>query len=301
MILTDCLHPGDVIGICSPSHVATAESYAPMIATLEAMGYRVRLADNLYHAAWGYASSAEDRAADFNQLVRDPEVKLIAFGGGEGAVDVLPLIDFEAARANPKRYLSYSDGTDLLNTIWSKCGVVTFYGQCPHHSLDFAPDGQDYNCRQFRRMLEAPLPDAHVSAKPWHPLVSGVCEGTLCGGYLDNFVFLNCAGYVTPPKDEPILLFIEDHKMFFGIEHESALLSRLEQSPIMRQVTGLLFGHYGYPTDEQLLERLTRLGQKWHIPVAYCDDFGHGDSHAILPIGVKARMDVDHQSLTYLK
>lgn len=300
MFIAQHLQPGDMIGICSPSHVAKPESYAPMIAALEGMGYRVRLADRLYKAEWGYASSAEDRAADLNQLIRDPEVRLIAFGGGECAIDLLPLIDYEAAKANPKRYMSYSDGTDILNTIWQKTGLVTFYGQRPHHVLDYAPDGQDYNCLQFRRMMEAALPGSHVSAAPWHPVTGGACEGTLCGGYLDNFVFLNNAAYVSPSKDEPIVLFIEDHEKFFGIEHESALLTRLEQSPIMPQVTGLLFGHYGYPTNEQLLQRLERLGQKWHIPVAYCDDFGHGDRHAILPIGVRARLDTDRQTLEYL-
>lgn len=296
MILADHLHPGDTIGICSPSHVATPDGYAPMIAALTARGYRVKLANNLYNSSWGYASSPEDRAADINQLVRDPEVKLIAFGGGEGAVDVLPLVDWEAVRAAPKRWMSYSDGTDLLNTVWSRTGCVTFYGQCPHHLAD----ASDYNADQFSRMMEEALPETHRRSSPWHPLTGGACEGTLCGGYLDNFVFLNCAGWVTPPKDMPLVLLIEDHRMFFGIEHESALLTRLEQSPLMRQVTGLLFGHYGDPTDMQLLERLTVLGQRWHIPVAYCDDFGHGDNHAILPIGVRARLDVDAQTLTYL-
>lgn len=295
-MIPEYLHPGDVIGICSPSHVATPDGYAPMIDALESMGYRVRLADYLYADDWGYASSPEDRAADVNQLIRDPEVKLIAFGGGEGAVDVLPLIDWEAAKANPKRWMSYSDGTDLLNTVWSKTGLATFYGMCPHHLAEASA----YNLVQFRQMMEAPLPAAHEAARPWHTLVGGACEGTLCGGYLDNFVFLNCAGWVTPPKDEPIVLFIEDHKMFFQIEHESALLGRLEQSPIMPQVVGLLFGHYGDPTDTQLLERLTRLGHKWNIPVAYCDDFGHGENHALLPIGVRARLDTDAQTLTYL-
>lgn len=295
-MLTDYLKPGDMIGICSPSHVADPDSYAPMLETLRRRGFQVRLSKNLFRSGWVYASTPEDRAADINQLICDPEVKLIAFGGGEGAVETLPLIDWEAAKANPKRWLSYSDGTDLLNTVWSKTGIVTFYGQCPHHLLE----NTVYNDKQFRRMMLSPLPDSHFKARDWHPLVSGVCEGTLAGGYLDNFIYLNMAGYINPPKDLPILLFIEDHRMFFDVDHESALLSRLEHCPIMKQVTGLLFGHYSDPVNDQLLKRLTILGQRLSIPVAYCDDFGHGDHHAILPIGIRARMDTDAQTLTYL-
>lgn len=289
------LHPGDMIGICAPCHVAKPDFYAQVQAAIEAHDYRVRLANNLFQDGWGYASTPEARAADLNQLINDDEVKLICFGGGEGAVDILPFVDWTAAKTHPKRWMSYSDGTDLLNTLWSKTGITAFYGQTS--SSFIAPS--DYNLEQFRRMMEAPLPKAHLAAAPWHTVVEGCCEGVLMGGYLDNFVFLNCAGWATPPADLPVILFVEDHQRFFGIEHESALLARLEQSPVMKQVTGLLFGHYGYPTNEQLLQRLRILGERHHIPVAYCDDFGHGDHCAILPIGVSATLDATHQHLLY--
>ena len=50
----------------------------------------------------------------------------------------------------------------------------------------------------------------------------------------------------------------------------------------------------------ELLARLTRLGEKYGIPVAYCDDFGHGENHAVLPIGRAARLDTQAQTLRYL-
>ena len=67
----------------------------------------------------------------------------------------------------------------------------------------------------------------------------------------------------------------------------------------MEHVTGLLFGHYSDPVNEQLLERLRRVGERWGIPVAYCDDFGHGVNHAILPIGVTATLDTEKHMLSY--
>ena len=121
-MLPEFLCRGDVIGVASPSHIATPEGYASVFEAIERMGFQVRAADNLYSAEWGYAASAEARAADINQLIHDPAVKMIFFGGGEGADDLLPLIDYEAARSNPKLWLSYSDGTSILNTIHSKTG-----------------------------------------------------------------------------------------------------------------------------------------------------------------------------------
>ncbi len=101
------------------------------------------------------------------------------------------------------------------------------------------------------------------------------------------------------PADREYVLFLEDNERFFAIEHESALLARLEQSPIMARVRGLLFGHYSAPINEALIGRLRLLGERRGIPVAYCDDFGHGERHAILPIGAAATLDATRQTLTY--
>ena len=113
-------------------------------------------------------------------------------------------------------------------------------------------------------------------------------------------MFLAHSGWIQPEPGKEYVLFIEEHERFFGIEHVSDELGRLEQSPIMKQATGLLFGHYSSPVCEPLLERLTRLGQRHGIPVAYCDDFGHGENSAIFPIGAQAVLDTEKQTLTYL-
>jgi len=220
---------------------------------------------------------------------------MIFFGGGEGADDVLPLLDYEAAARHPKLWLSYSDGTSILNTVFSRTGLVTYYGQ----SVGMLAGMSGYDRMNF---------DAHImncggsfihSAFPWRTVIPGVCEGRLTGGYLDNFIHLVGSGWVRPEPGEKYLLFIEDNECFFRIEHESVLLTRLEQSAIMPQVSGLLFGHYSMPANEQLMDRLYRLGERWGIPVAYSDDFGHGFNHAILPIGVHALLDTEKHVLDY--
>ncbi|MBD5488573.1 MAG: hypothetical protein HDR13_07230 [Lachnospiraceae bacterium] len=39
--------------------------------------------------------------------------------------------------------------------------------------------------------------------------------------------------------------------------------------------------------------------KKYSIPVAYCDDFGHGSNHAIFPIGRKAVLDIKNKALFF--
>ena len=294
-MLPERLRLGDVIGVASPSHIATPEGYASVFRAIEEMGFRVKAADNLFSSDWGYAASAEARAADLNQLIRDPDVKMIFFGGGEGADDVLPLIDYEAAKENPKLWLSYSDGTSILNTIHSRTGLTTYYGQ----SVGMLSGKSEYNRANFGAHIMNCAGEFIHSELPWRTITPGIAEGTLVGGYLDNFIHLLGCGWVNPESGKKYLLFIEDNERFFGIEHESVLLTRLEQSRIMPQVSGLLFGHYSMPVNEYLMERLRRLGEKWSIPVAYCDDFGHGFNNAILPIGVQARLNTENHSLHY--
>ena len=130
-MIAPCLKPGGTIGICSPSHIARREDYQSILEAIRAMGFRVVEADNLYRATYGYLAAPEERAADFNQLIRDPKVELVLFGGGEGGNELLPYVDFEAIRQNPKRICSYSDGTTLLETIWAMTGLETYYGLAP--------------------------------------------------------------------------------------------------------------------------------------------------------------------------
>ena len=72
--------------------------------------------------------SPQERAADLNALIADNDMQLILFGGGESAVEVLPLIDYDSICRHPKLFSSYSDGTSILNAIHAQTGLVTYYG-----------------------------------------------------------------------------------------------------------------------------------------------------------------------------
>ena len=291
-----CLPPGGLIGICSPSHVAERQRYQRIEAGIRSLGFQVKEAHNLYRDTYGYSATPEERAADFHQLVLDDAVGLIFFGGGEGSNELLPLLDFDAIRRHPKRIASFSDGTTLLCAIWANTGLETYYGPAPgcFEALN------DYDREQFLRRLVRDDPPCHLAAGPWRTLVSGQAEGTLVGGYTRNFALLLGSGYFPCSLEEKHILFLEDHEQFGGVDYVSAMISHMEQSGFFRTVTGVLFGHYALTPPPELLARLTRLGEKHRIPVAYCDDFGHGEYHAILPLGRRARLDTQAQTLSYL-
>lgn len=284
-----------VIGICSPSHIPQKEDYAVIFEAIRRKGYCVREADNLYKDTYGYLASPEERAADFNQLVADPEVELILFGGGEGANELLPYIDFENIRQHPKRICSYSDGTTVLNAIWANTGLETYYGQ----GIGAFRDLRCYDYEHFLHHLVLDDMAVHEANSVWRVMNPGRAEGILLGGYVRNFAMQLSSRYFPVDLTKKYVLFIEDHKMFGGIDYVSAMLSHIEQSDFMHSVTGLIFGHYDTELHPELLSRLKRFGERYAIPVVYCDDFGHGVNHAILPVGRRAELDTEHCTLRY--
>lgn len=294
-MIAPALKPGDTIAIVSPSHIATPEGYAPILAGIEALGFRVKLAPNLFHGSYGYASTEADRIADFNAMVNDPKVRMIFFGGGEGSIDLLSSIDYAAIARDPKIFLSYSDGTSILNAIYANTGVCPYYGMAPRH----VKDPTDYAREMFFSHLVRRDATELVHASNWYTLRGGVGEGTLIGGYNWNFALLQGSPQYPLPLDRDYLLFIEDHEKFGSVRLVSMFLSHMQQSRLWPCVRGLVFGHYAEARNDALLGMLARIGERHNIPVVYCDDFGHGEHHAILPIGRKAVLDADAQRLIY--
>jgi len=98
------LSEGDTIGIISPaSNKFESEPYEIAVETFQAMGLKVKLGNHV-NAHYGHlAGTDEDRAADLNNMFKDPEVNaIIALRGGSGAARILDKIDYESILKNPK-------------------------------------------------------------------------------------------------------------------------------------------------------------------------------------------------------
>ena len=46
---------------------------------------------------------------------------------------------------------------------------------------------------------------------------------------------------------------------------------------------------------------LTRIAEKYKIPVVKCDDFGHGVNNAILPNGIKSVLNTNSKSIRFFE
>lgn len=134
MIIPKFVKKESVIGVVAPSDGADNElkvkRFKNSCSKLERLGYKIKLSDNVFNSFMGRSTNEEQRAKEFNEMVNDKKVDLImCASGGEFLLEILPYIDFELLKNNPKFVCGFSDPTGLLYPITTKCDIATIYGK----------------------------------------------------------------------------------------------------------------------------------------------------------------------------
>ncbi len=120
--------PGDKVAVLSPSFAAPGVAPAVHEQAMRRLTEITQLIPVEYPTTRRVGASAQDRAADLNAAFADPEIRaVLATIGGEDQITVVPYLDPELVRADPKPFLGYSDNTNLLSWLWTH-GVAGFYG-----------------------------------------------------------------------------------------------------------------------------------------------------------------------------
>ncbi|MFD2033942.1 LD-carboxypeptidase [Belliella marina] len=310
LLLPKPIKKGDTVGLISPS-AATAERIQFMFAqeALEALGFKVKLGENLKNRRGHLAGTDEERAKDLNGMFADPEVKaIICIRGGSGAARILPMIDYEMIKQNPKPLLGYSDITALHLAIHSKTGLITFHG----------PNGtgswNNFNVQQFENVFfkqEKVIfqnevvkgDDLVVKANRTIPMTPGKVEGRILGGNLTVLTALSGTPYLPDFKDS--ILFLEDiSEDPYKIDR---MFSTLKLNGTLDQIKGFVFGQctdctpsggYGSLTlDDVLDDYILPLG----IPAYKGAMIGHIPKQFIVPVGAKVSLDADQGTISLLE
>lgn len=132
MIYPKSLGKGDKIGVTATSAGFTEETDLIRLKSgidhFEELGYPVIVTDNVNKCNKGRSSDGPTRAKELMELVTNPEVRaVIAASGGEYLVEMLPYLDYELIKANPKWMQGYSDTTGLLFTVTTNLDIATLY------------------------------------------------------------------------------------------------------------------------------------------------------------------------------
>ena len=103
------LQKGDTIGVVAPSNPIIGENKEEVERArkiLEADGFRIQYAKNLFSNTNGYSSSAKEKAEDINEMFQDPEIKMIwCAKGGENSNSVFDYLDYEMIQKIRKSFV----------------------------------------------------------------------------------------------------------------------------------------------------------------------------------------------------
>jgi muramoyltetrapeptide carboxypeptidase len=308
-----------VVSPCSPvvfwweHRAAQARSY------LETLGLRVRMMPHTGQSMAGKRVAAQSRADDLHAAFSDPDVAVVlAAIGGDHAVELLPHLDYQLIRANPKLFQGYSDLTVLQWALLKHAGLMSFYGPALLPELGEYPAVLPSTDRWLRAAWFGSAPLRFAPAKTWTDefldwdqrqdrtrprelwpsegwvtIRDGVAEGQLVAGCLET-ICRHLKGSPAWLDLQGALLVLETSEEVPPPQQVDAYLAELADAAVFEQITGLVVARpYGYKPDQTLRLWSTVAGrtEAWGIPVLGNVECGHADPMLTLPLGVRARVD----------
>ena len=222
----------------SPASAAKAELIDRGCERLRAFGYEpVVMPHAKSRGPLYYAGTAAERVSDLHEAFAEASIEgVICTRGGWGSAELLPLLDRDLIRANPKLFVGYSDHTSLHTWLWNECGLATVYG--PMVAADWSKDdGVDE--ATWLAAVEGHGTWSVGAADGLRVLREGRAEGRLLGGCLAMLE----AGLGTPwamRVQEPCVLFVED----IGVKpfQWDRMLQHLRFAGVLEQVQGIVLG-----------------------------------------------------------
>ncbi|MEW6032631.1 MAG: LD-carboxypeptidase [Bacillota bacterium] len=296
------LKPGDLVAVVAPAgRVRNEKALAGGVRVLEHLGFRVVLGRHLTEHRGYLAGPDEARADDLNRALADPEVRgIVAARGGYGASRILPLVDYAAARNDPKVFVGYSDLTALHLAFARETGLVTFHGpvveSLGERLTRFTLDSFVRAVTSTDPLDVLPVPDDYP---PPRVVSAGRAVGPLAGGNLSLVAGLLGTPYELDARGR--VLILEDvREQPYRIDR---MLTQLVLSGALGQAAGVALGEmvacepaaegdedgapWSLTVDEVIADHLAGLGR----PVLSGLPCGHGRDKWTLPLGVAATLD----------
>ncbi len=271
------------------------------------------------------AGRKEARLLDLHSMFEDPTVSLVMTSlGGYNSNELLPDVDYDLIRQNPKGLIGYSDITALHLAIYSKTGLGCFYG--PHLMSQFGeyPDILPYTLKSFETVVCHAQPPGLVSpsdvwteerlefdseddrprrmqqANGWRMLKPGEARGRLVGGEITTLVIQTGTEYM--PSLDSAIFFWDDYGS--SLAWVDRFLANLRTKGVYERIAGMLVGRNrtagfeptstGYGLDDVILEST----RGYDFPVMVNMDFGHTDPIMTIPFGIRATMRSQGQYLS---
>ncbi|QUG40407.1 LD-carboxypeptidase [Psychrobacillus sp. INOP01] len=323
------LKKGDKIGIFTPSSPATVTAYQRFQrakAFIEQKGFVIVEGELTGQSDVYRSGTPKARAEELNKLLRNPDIKMIMSTiGGTNSNSLLPYIDYEAFKDNPKIIVGYSDATAVLLALYAKTSITTYYGPALIPSFgEFEPLVNDtyryfeqYFMEENKLPYEVPMPsfwsdepvnwlekttDKNLYRNEWITGHSGVAEGRLIGGNVNAMYGFIGSPYFPTIEHGDILLIEDCMKNASVVEKNFAML---KLHGVFEKVAGIILGKHELYDDlgtgklplDLLIEQLDRL----NIPILADFDTCHTHPMHPLAIGKKVKLDADAKKVVSIE
>lgn len=300
-MLANKLKIGDTIGVIAPDKALKSKDIKLLEnATnyFESLGLKVKYGKYLFSEDNYCAGTPEERAKDLNDMFRDKEVKAIfTVKGGDMVNGILPYIDFENIKNNPKIFLGMSDITVLLCAINKMTGLITF------HCQDYVWFGKDEVTDYDKNEIIDKLFNGNKTILPYEErqfidFKNKEIKGKIYGTNVRCLLKLLGTQYM--PNLENAVLFLEG--LHSDIIQWNAMLEQYNQMNAFNKA--VVFGYiYQLQHIEEnkysIVEELRKINS--NVPIVKTNDFGHIHGNSIIPIGADVTINANEKSIIVSK
>ncbi len=301
------LKPGSRVGLIAPASPFPPERLAKAVRNLQDLELEVELGRNVMDEYGYLAGTDEARLDDLHEMFLRSDIDAVwCIRGGYGTSRLLPKIDYDLIRSNPKVFIGYSDITALHLALSHKAGLITFHG--PVGSSTWTAYSRYYLQKQLFEGHEMLLSAAEVEHEidqtvSRFTIRSGQAEGRLIGGNLTLLASLAGTEYL-PSFVDKIVCIEEVGEEPYRIDR---MLTQLLPATDLERAGAIVLGQFTdcEPENEErsltMRETLELCLGDLECPISYGWNFGHIYDQFTLPIGLKARMNTEKSSIQLLE
>jgi muramoyltetrapeptide carboxypeptidase len=278
MITPPYLQKGDTIAIVATARKNIEDNLQPAISWLKNWGLEVVIGNTIGLDKNQLAGTDEQRAADFQTQLDNPNIKAIwCVRGGYGTVRMIDLLDFTKFKQNPKWIVGFSDVT-VLHSHLNTMGFQSIHGIMPVSTKASEEAKESLRKALFGEHLEYTVPCENMNRL-------GTAKGELVGGNLSILYSLFGSPSAIDCSDK--ILFIEDLDEY--LYHIDRMMMNLKRNGCLESLKGIIVGGMTKMKDNEIpwgknaLQIIDDITKNYNIPVIYNFPAGHlADNRALI-------------------
>ncbi len=293
LILPNALQKGDGVAIVAPGSPFDKNKFIKGLSVLTSWGLQPLFSQDIFQQNHYLAGSDEHRAELIRRAFSDDRIAAVwCARGGYGAMRILGRLDYALMGSRPKIFIGSSDISAILNTLYSKCQMVSFHGPMIE-SLAVADEPT------LQSLIDTLFSNSKIILKPRvpTPIHEGIATGRIAGGNLTTLCHL--IGTPFQPDFSNTLLLLEDiGEAPYRIDR---MLTQMKMAGCFAGVSGIILGSFENCGEKDSIHDIFRdIFSDINCPMLAGFEIGHGMPNFTIPIGVDAELDTHTGTLTIL-